>query len=62
MELSFQSVRLFILEIEATRCLIIYSEETRQIKLIAQGLPAIKQFVNEELSKSPMSNQTNRIP
>jgi histone deacetylase 6 len=37
-------------------------EETRQIKLIAQGLPAIKQFVNEELSKSPLSNGTNRIP
>ncbi|KIM40068.1 hypothetical protein M413DRAFT_446225 [Hebeloma cylindrosporum] len=37
-------------------------EETRQIKLIAHGLPAIKQFVNEELSKSPLSNRTNRIP
>jgi histone deacetylase 6 len=48
--------------IEGTCCLIRKSEETRQIKLIAHGLPAIKQFVNEELSKSPLSNRTNRIP
>ncbi|KAF8200755.1 histone deacetylase complex protein [Pholiota molesta] len=36
--------------------------ETRQIKLINRGLPAIKDFVKEQLSEYPLSNRTNRYP
>ncbi|KDR75830.1 hypothetical protein GALMADRAFT_97752 [Galerina marginata CBS 339.88] len=35
--------------------------ETRQARLIARALPAIKQFVHEMLSTSPLSNRTNRL-
>ncbi|KAF8973205.1 histone deacetylase complex protein [Flammula alnicola] len=41
---------------------ILVIDETRQIKLINRGLRAIKDFVKEQLSSSPLSNRTNRLP
>ncbi|KAF9475778.1 histone deacetylase complex protein [Pholiota conissans] len=41
---------------------IIPISETRQIKLIVRGIPAIKDFVKEQLSNYPLSNRTTRYP
>ncbi|KAF8806401.1 histone deacetylase complex protein [Phlegmacium glaucopus] len=40
---------------------IISIDAIRQIHVISQGLPGIKQFVKEKLSTSPLSNRTNKI-
>jgi len=40
--------------------IIVPIDESRQIRLISRALPAIKEFVDEALSASPLANRTNR--